>query len=649
MSKRTLVFRSPERVMIRSLFATVALAFVAACAGSSPQPGSTGPLKTVVVSQATKKKGVAAPAVPGKNVPAIKVNTVGYQADWRKIAIFNVEPKKAVVKDAKSGKTVLEIGPKQIVAKGLDAASQDQAWQVDFSELKKPGRYKLACEGAESDAFLVGDKLYDTAVVAGLKSFYFQRTRTALVEPYAVWEGKAYTRKTASHVHDDVGWDMNDYPNKKKKWKVAAGWFDAGNFDMYIPSTAVAAQTLLLAYEFVPSHFTDKQLNIPESGNGIPDILDETKWGLDWILSIQEQDTGAFRHREAVVGWSPEGPADQDKTVRWVSGISSSATAKAVAVLAQASRLYAKWNKAFAETCATAAKKGWAWLEKHPKHVRSERTGGGEQPLWDDEPENNDTGARFVAAVEYWRAFRDQGALKKVKALMNGPEETKPAKFLTGAWANISRFGMVTLAEDNDAPAEIRNEARKRLLAAAEIMRPTIEKNDGYRCASIVDDYYWASNSNLMEKLHQLSAAAKYAPKGSWLIEAARDQWHWILGRNPNGYSMITRVGKGPDRFYHMEWGPIEPPPPGFLIDGPNGQNAAFLAPGAPAKALLWDNPKPLRSGLPAHSLWHWRQSDLWDGGFVADGEWGDGWWTVVEPDILYSANFVLAGATVVR
>jgi hypothetical protein len=44
--------------------------------------------------------------------------------------------------------------------------------------------------------------------------------------------------------------------------------------------------------------------------------------------------------------------------------------------------------------------------------------------------------------------------------------------------------------------------------------------------------------------------------------------------------------------------------------------------------------------------LWHWRQSDLWDGGFVPDGEWGDGWWLVVEPDILYSANFVLAGTT---
>ena len=49
---------------------------------------------------------------------------------------------------------------------------------------------------------------------------------------------------------------------------------------------------------------------------------------------------------------------------------------------------------------------------------------------------------------------------------------------------------------------------------------------------------------------------------------------------------------------------PAEPPPPGFLVGGPNGQEMAFLSPDAPAKALLWDNPQPLRSGLPAHSMW---------------------------------------------
>ncbi len=103
------------------------------------------------------------------------------------------------------------------------------------------------------------------------------------------------------------------------EWTPDAGWHDAGNFDMYVPSTAPTAQSLLLAYEWAPTAFTDKQLDIPESGNGTPDILDEAKWGLVWVLSMQEPG-GAFRHREAVMESSPELPADKDRSVRWVAG-----------------------------------------------------------------------------------------------------------------------------------------------------------------------------------------------------------------------------------------------------------------------------------------------------------------------------------------
>ena len=86
------------------------------------------------------------------------------------------------------------------------------------------------------------------------------------------------------------------------------------------------AQALMMAYEANPSLFADGQLNIPESQNGVPDLLDEARWGLIWILSLQEE-SGVFRANEAVVKWSPEGPADKDKTERWIAGPSSSATA----------------------------------------------------------------------------------------------------------------------------------------------------------------------------------------------------------------------------------------------------------------------------------------------------------------------------------
>jgi hypothetical protein len=203
------------------------------------------------------------------------------------------------------------------------------------------------------------------------------------------------------------------------------------------------------------------------------------------------------------------------------------------------------------------------------------------------------------------------------------------------------------LAFDSETPADLKKIAKDRLTSCADAMVERAESADGYRCAQGPKDYYWASNSNLMERAHIIAVAAKLNPeKAQRYLEVVRDQWHWILGRNPNGYSMVTRVGKAPERFYHMEWGPMEPPPPGYLVGGPNGQEMGFLAPGAPAKALLWDNPRTLSSGLPKGSLWHWRQEDLWDSGWEADGDWKTGWWCVAEPDIYYSANFVLVAAT---
>lgn len=618
----------------------------AGCGGFAPgaAPSGAAPsVKTVVLGQGGGT-GKPAPAQPGVNVPAIKVDTVGYEIGWPKVVIFNVDPIGAVVKRA-DGQVALAVEAAQIDERGTDAASQDPVWQVDIGALDAPGTYTIAVGDETSDPFVVGTGVYREALHAGLKSFYFQRTRCALPEPYAVWQGDKYLRKGVSHAHGDVGWDLEDYPKKKRRWQVEGGWHDAGNFDMYIPSTAPSAQALLMAYEWAPALFDDRSLNIPESGNGIPDLLDEVEWGLVWVLSLQEPG-GAFRAREAVMEWSPECPADEDETVRWISGPSSAATAKAVAVLAQAARVYAPHDAAFAARCERAAKQGWAWLGQHPEHLRHDGKGS-QQPLWDDEPGNTDIGARFVAAVQMWIRFRDQTALARVRELMQAAETTVIEDVVKGAWANLSRWGLGDLALDPETPADLREEARRRMLAAADLLLPRVTAEDGYRCASALDDYYWAHNSNLMEKTHLLAVAARLAPDRPEYLAAARDQWHWVLGRNPNGYSMVTRVGKGPARMYHMEWGPFEPPPPGFLLGGPNSQNMGFLAPGAPAKALLWDNPAPLRTGLAAHSLWHWRQSDLWDGKFVPEGEWTEGWWAVTEPDILYSANLVLAGVSV--
>jgi hypothetical protein len=147
-----------------------------------------------------------------------------------------------------------------------------------------------------------------------------------------------------------------------------------------------------------------------------------------------------------------------------------------------------------------------------------------------------------------------------------------------------------------------------------------------------------------MEKLHILSMAAKLAPvqdvdqrgRPRPVALDPRPQPQRLLDGHPRG--------QGPRSLLSPRVGPLRAPRPRLPRRRPQLQQPRLPRPRRPAKAILWDNPKPLRSGLPAHSLWHWRQSDFWDSGFVPDGEYGDGWWAVTECDILYSANFVLAG-----
>ena len=606
---------------------------------SSTQTGMPAASTSPAAAAAAFQPAVGAPAMPGVNVPAIKVDTVGYPSHWRKIAVFNVEPKGALIRD-ETGKVAYTFRAQDVKNRGRDESSQDLVWQADFSALDEPGRYTIEVGSAKSDPFLIGKGMYGNALLAGLKSFYFQRCRTALPEPYAVWEGKAYTRSAPCHVHTDVAWDYATYPEKKKKWQLEGGWHDAGNYEMYIPSTGPTAQALLIAYESHPALFGEDS-NIPESHNKIPDILDEARWGLIWILSMQEPDTGAFRAREAVFDWSDPDPVKERKP-RWVSGVGSASTAKATAVLAQAARVLRRFDPAFAARCEKAARAGFAFLEQHPERIFVDGKGS-DQPLWDDSPEYHEVGARFTAAVEVYRSFRLPAALTRVRSFLPDPE-TQPAKFVEGGWPNLSRFAFMSLFSDPKAPADLRAEAKLRLLAAVETLHSGIDA-DGYSCATTAKGYYWGHNANLLEKAHELAFAARLDPDKAWLKEATRDQWHWILGRNPNGYSMVTRVGKGPDRIYSMEWGHSAPPPPGFVVGGPNSVQLGFLAPGAPAKALLWDNANQLTSGLPAHSLWHWEQSDLWDGHFAAPNSWDNGWYAGTEPDIYYEANFVLAAA----
>ena len=235
-----------------------------------------------VISQTTAVQSTDTSVVETENkiTDDIHVNQIGYKSGDKKIAIINGKYSSFDVVDTKTGKAVLT---KKLSDEVSDESSGDSVCYADFSELTAIGKYYISVpELGKSYEFKIGDKsLYTEIGDAMLKALYYQRCGIALDSKYAAEYSHEICHKSPEKMYDD----------ENKEIDVTGGWHDAGDYGKYVVPAAVTAADLLLAYEFYPNSFTDK-INIPESSNKIPDILDEAKYGIEWMLKMQDKTSG---------------------------------------------------------------------------------------------------------------------------------------------------------------------------------------------------------------------------------------------------------------------------------------------------------------------------------------------------------------------
>ncbi len=218
----------------------------------------------------------------------------------------------------------------------------------DFTGLTRPGRYRLVADGGlNSHPFEVGHGVFDGPLRALQRVFYFQR---------------AFTEIDAAHAQGP--W-VHASDAAKAPPGVRKGWHDAGDFSVYSDTANTALFWMLEAMsDFAP---TDDDTGIPESGNGIPDLLDEARWGLEWLLSVQE-DSGGFRNSTCEESYGPYGSNSPQTAAPYHDGeVGTLATARAVGTLAYASTLYRKYDAQFAGQCLEAARRGEAYLRARPR------------------------------------------------------------------------------------------------------------------------------------------------------------------------------------------------------------------------------------------------------------------------------------------
>ncbi len=314
----------------------------------------------------------------------IAVDNIGYRPNDGKIAILrnpitgfdsnnSYSPGATYsLKNLSDSSVVLSITP-TTWKNGIEHdQSGDKVWWLDFSSFDTPGEYFITETGKDtgSYAFTINENVYEDILKEAFRTFYYQRCGIAKKIPFADsrWTDKACHLETEQDL--DCRLVTNPVPSTSKD--LSGGWHDAGDYNKYINYIDVAFHDLLSAYEENPKIWGD-DMQIPESGNGIPDLLDEIKWGLEWLLKMQESN-GAIIHKLSVTQWGDDAsPPSNEKLVRRYSATSHSATINACGVFAHAAIVFKSIPdnrfKAFGDTLKNAALSAWNWIDTNQSTI----------------------------------------------------------------------------------------------------------------------------------------------------------------------------------------------------------------------------------------------------------------------------------------
>ncbi|MGB3073870.1 MAG: glycoside hydrolase family 9 protein, partial [Chitinophagales bacterium] len=265
--------------------------------------------------------------------------------------------------------------------------SGDKVWWFTFSAVSTPGDYYVydKTNKVGSCKFHIGDNTYNEAMNAAMRTFYYQRCGVAKSTPFA---GTGWT-DNACHLgaQQDLDCRLVTNPNISTTRDLHGGWHDAGDYNKYVNFTWSTMISMLLAYEENPSAWSDDYA-IPESGNAIPDLLDELRYELQWLLRMQE-DNGSLLSVVGTQNFASASPPSADAAFRRYGPATSSASLTASAIFALAAIQFNGLNTpamtAFADTLETAAVNAYNWAIANPNitFYNSGTVAAGEQEVDD--------------------------------------------------------------------------------------------------------------------------------------------------------------------------------------------------------------------------------------------------------------------------
>lgn len=448
----------------------------------------------------------------------IRLNQAGYNQNEMKSAVIfsddELSDEKYSIVDARTGKEVLSgsLVPDRRRLQGFD-----RLYTADFSRLKASGSYQLKVAGNTSQRFSVGGNIYSAITDSLLRFFSVQRC--GYTDP--MLHGLCHPDDAVRLI------DLNG-DTIKTKYDVTGGWHDAADYIKFFNTTAVVTYTLMFSYEFDRAKF-----GFDNNANNVPDILEEAKVGLDWLMRSNYQNEKFVSQvqdlRDHDQGWRlPESdPLSADRTA--FLGMGKNMVGMYVAVMSLASRI---WRNdihyiEFADRCLNEAENIYAIKDK----VQDiDKSGTGEYR------DNSFLGKMALGAAELYNTTGREELLAEAKNYAD-----KAGSDYWWSWSDVNAFAHYRLAK---------HEPR----FSGYIKNNLIHFNQKKRADAFgrAVENRWGSNNAALGAALQAILYKDLTGDRSFdsLCVLQRD---YILGRNPWGISFIYGIGKDYARRLHSQ------------------------------------------------------------------------------------------------
>lgn len=471
-----------------------------------------------------------------------------------------------------------------------DTASGDQLWHFDFTNFTTEGDYYILDKdhNVKSFDFTIGEDVYQDVLKHAVRSFFYQRSG---FKKEAIYAGIGWADE-ASHIgalQDKNCRVFNDPTNASTEKDLHGGWYDAGDQNRYTQWTGRYVIELLKAYSESQDVWKDNY-GIPESGNGVPDILDEVKWGLNHLLRLQKTDGSLI----SIIGCDGASPPSSGTAQSLYGNVNTISTSRCAATFAKAAIVFAEYGDAnYATTLQSAALKAYNWAIANPRVIwknndasyNSSGVGAGQQ----DSDNDYDRDMSILEAALYMfeltndTKYRDYFDANYDKARMIMWTYVYPFDLETQeTLLQYSQLQNATVAVKNDIINTYKTAMNK-----AENFAAHSNGLDGY--LSYLKAYTWGSNKAKCVQGLAFHDMIEFNIDNTLDADAERlsERYiHYIHGVNPMNKNYLSNMANyGAEnsvaQFYHSWfkngsalWDEVGVstygPPPGYLVGGPN-------------------------------------------------------------------------------